>query len=609
MKKLSFYSLIISMAIISIYRVSNINEKEIAWDILGYYMPLPATFIHHDPLLNDISWLKKVNEEKDLTGTLYMVSSNDEGEPMYFFFFGTSFFYLPFFLIGHAIALIFGAVPDGFSPPYQYSLVYGAIIYTFIGLWFFRKVLLNFFSDKITAIILLVTIFSTNYINHLTLINLEPLTVIFMLISIILYYTIKWHKKQKLKYLIFIVSSLALIGLVKPSEVIIFLIPLLWSISSIETAKSKLILIFENRKQFIIAFLIALIIISPQVLYWYLKTGLPFYDTYKNPGVGLDFTHPHIYNVLFSFRKGWLVYTPIMIFFLLGFVFLYKKTKGVFLPTVTYFLVTFYIISSWSEWWYGAGFSIRPLIASYPILALGFGFLIEYIWTKNRFVKITFFIIIVLLTFLNQFQWWQYKQYIIHPFRTTKDSYMAVFLKTSITKQQQELFSIERDFSGKMVFKNKSQYKSQLLVSHDFENDNLSDKHILKDLSNHYFHIDNSEEFALTTRIKYSELTDRDYVWIVIKYKYRQSDDSNNHPFLVVSMHREKGNYSYYAFDVKQDSLRNNWYENEFQYLTPNIRDKEDQLLIYFWNRDKNSFDIDDYEINVFEKKDLKQSI
>jgi len=113
--------------------MNNVSEREISWDVLGYYLYLPATFIYHQPLLRDIEWLKKVNQEKDLTGTLYMVSANGEGQPIYFFLMGMALFYLPFFFIGHVSALMLGFPPDGFSLPYQYALVIGGIIYTIIS--------------------------------------------------------------------------------------------------------------------------------------------------------------------------------------------------------------------------------------------------------------------------------------------------------------------------------------------------------------------------------------------------------------------------------------------------------------------------------------------
>jgi hypothetical protein len=169
LNKFSFITLISICLFLSVFRLNNVIEKEISWDVLGYYLYLPATFIHDDPLFNDTSWLKKVNDEKKLTDTLYMISSNNEGEPMYFFLMGTAIVYLPFFFIGHFSAFLLGFPMDGFSSPYQYSMVIGGIIYTLLGLYFLRKILLHFFSDRITSILLLIIVFGTNYIHHLTI--------------------------------------------------------------------------------------------------------------------------------------------------------------------------------------------------------------------------------------------------------------------------------------------------------------------------------------------------------------------------------------------------------------------------------------------------------
>ena len=120
--------LIVLCAIVLIFRLTHVSKKEISWDVLGYYLYLPATFIQHDPMLQDITWLKKLNKEQNLTGTLYQLSSNDKGDPMYFFFMGMAFFYFPFFILGYGYSLFSGYPLDGFSSPFQYSLVLGGII-------------------------------------------------------------------------------------------------------------------------------------------------------------------------------------------------------------------------------------------------------------------------------------------------------------------------------------------------------------------------------------------------------------------------------------------------------------------------------------------------
>ena len=138
--RFSLITLIVICGFISIYRINTVHENEISWDVLGYYLYLPATFVHHDPLLKDISWLEKINSERKLAGTLYMVSQNKQGEPMYFFLMGMSLFYFLFFLAGNIFSSLLGYPMDGFSFPYQYCLVIGGIIYTIIGLIFLRKI-------------------------------------------------------------------------------------------------------------------------------------------------------------------------------------------------------------------------------------------------------------------------------------------------------------------------------------------------------------------------------------------------------------------------------------------------------------------------------------
>ena len=121
LKNLSLITLIVVSCVLSTYRISNVDKNEISWDVLGYYLYLPATFIHHDPMLKDISWLKKENKERKLTGTLYMVSQNDKGEPMYFFLMGMALFYLPFFFMAGAFSSVSGFPIDGQSLDYKES--------------------------------------------------------------------------------------------------------------------------------------------------------------------------------------------------------------------------------------------------------------------------------------------------------------------------------------------------------------------------------------------------------------------------------------------------------------------------------------------------------
>lgn len=594
LKHLSFITLGLICLFISFYRLNNVNEKEISWDILGYYLYLPSTFIYHEPLLKDIGWLEKINKEKDLAGTLYMVSSNDEGKPIYFFLMGMALFYLPFFFIGHVSASLLGFPPDGFSLPYQYAMVVGGIIYTIIGLIFLRKILKHFFSEGISSLVMLILVFGTNYIHHLTLKNLETGTVLFMLASIIIWYTIKWHQNQKTKYLIIIGSSITLAGLVKPSEIIIILLPLLWNVYSIQSFKEKLRLIAINRKAVLITAIISLLIALPQISYWLIRTGHLFYDSYKNPGVGLDFLSPHIAEVLISYRKGWLLYTPVMIFALIGFYFLYKNNRKIFPALITYFVVSFYVIASWSEWWYGSSFSIRPLITVYPVLAICLGYFLLQVQKEKTILKALIGSVIVLLMLLNQFQWWQLKNNILEPYRTTKAYYWATFLKTSVTDTDKELLLVNRSFTGFTLFDHKEKYAQSILKEQDSS----------KNDSNQFYTLSPDQEYLPFFEKPYSALTNKDHIWMIATLDIRFPENFEGPlPCLVMTMERKEGVYGYLAPEIKIDSAKGQWRKFQVTYLTPEIRNTKDRFKCYIWNRGKTSFAIKYLKLDRFEKK------
>lgn len=602
LKKATLLTLIIVSSIISIYRINVVRENEISWDVLGYYLYLPATFIHHDPMLKDISWLKQVNEEKKLAGTLYMVSQNKEGEPMYFFLMGMAFFYLPFFLLGTIFASLFGFSVDGFSLPYQYFLVVGGILYTIIGLIFLRKVLTRFFSEKLSSLLMIIIVFGTNYINHLTIDDLGTVNVIFMLTSIVLWNTIKWHENYKGKHLIVIFICVTLAALVKPTEIFVLFLPLLWNVTSIEKLKQKITLLITNRKYILISMIICLVIALPQMLYWHHKTGKFIYDSYKNPGVGLDYFSPHIIDILFSYKKGWLLYTPIMIFSLIGFYFLYKKNRQIFYACAVYFLVSFYIIASWTEWWYGAGFSTRPLISTYPILAICLGYFILYINQRKLIIKLLFGIIASFFVFLNQFQWWQYKNYILDPYRTTKDYYWATFLKTNVTESDRDLLMVYRDFSGKMDFTEEYKYQKMLILTNDFEEE--SNKGNQTENNNNFYRLNEDQEYFPVLETQYNELTQKDHIWIKVSMDIRfPKDFEGTLPCIVNTMERKIWSYGYHATDIKLDSVPNHWRRIEVMYITPEIRSGKDRVKCYIWKRGKSTFDIDNIKLEIFKRK------
>lgn len=608
MKK-SIKSLIILVILISgmsFYRLNNVKSFEISWDVLGYYLYLPATFVHDDPLLTDITWLKEQNADNKLTGTYYMISSNEKGENMYFFLMGMSAFYAPSFAVSHFVAAQTGAPTDGFSMPYQYGLVIGGLIYSLIGLIYFRKILLRYLSDNITSLVLLTVVLGTNYIHHLTLDNLGTVNILFMLVSLITWNTIRWRETKNYYRLIPIGIFSILVALVKPSEVFVVLIPLLWEVTSFKLLKDRFIELLSNWKMVVLTILICLLIASPQMYYWYLKTGKVLYDSYKNPGVGLDFLSPHISDVLFSYRKGWLIYTPVMILSIIGFVVLYRNNKPIFFALFIYSFIAFYIIASWSEWWYGAAFSTRPMIAIYPLLGLSIGYTLKAISEKKLWAKTVVAIFVLSCVFLNQFQWWQMKEYILDPYRTTKEYYWRTFLKTSVTAEDREYLLIYRDFTGKMELNNPEDYVSKQEENEDFTNhDKLKTPEVVFDSTYAYYQTRTDQEFFPLYEKRYREISEKDHFWVKAKLKVRyDTTQVGARPLVINTMDRKNGSYGYFATECTGPADSLGWITIETLYLTPEIRTTRDKFKLYLWNRHGQKVDVDDVSVEVLEKKD-----
>jgi hypothetical protein len=377
------------------------------WDAFGYYMYLPSVFIYND--VKELNWIPKIDSTYHVTGGhLYQVCQlKDKKNYTNKYFCGVAIMESPFFFIGHLFAKLKNEKQDGFSWSYQYSIIFGAIFWCFIGFVFLRKVLLTYFDDKITALTLILIALTTNLIQYVSIDGAMSHVYIFPLYAIVLYLTIKWHEKPKLKtaFFIGIISALAVIS--RPTELIIIFIPILWNLQDENSKKSKWKLIFENKIHVIYCFLGGIIGILPQIFYWKYTTGSLIYDV----GSKWFFFNPW-FRVLFGPEKGWFLYTPIAVFMIFGFFFM--KNRPYQKAVLTFSLLNIWIIISWSDWRYGASYSTRALVQSYPVFALSLASFIQWIYTTKK--EVVFYILTLLLIILNFYQINIYNQGILENF-------------------------------------------------------------------------------------------------------------------------------------------------------------------------------------------------
>lgn len=350
------------------FRSLYLNENErngynaTSWDAFGYYMYLPGTFIYND--IRELHWIPTVDSTYSVIGgDLYQAIPLQNGGYTGRYFVGVSILQSPFFGIGHLLAHLSDAKTDGFSRPYQYALIYGAILWVMTGLWFLCKVLREFFSDKVTALTLLLLAFTTNLVQYTAKDGAMSHAFIFPLYAFVLWLTWKWHRAPAMIWAALIGFTIGLATICRPTEFIMIFIPLLWNTQTPESRKQKWAAVFVHRSHVWICLLAGVLALVPQLSYWKFSTGSWIFDV----GSKWVFFNPW-WRVLFGPETGWFTYTPVAIGFIVGFFCIRKYPFRN--AVITFCLLNIWIVIAWFDWKYGASYSTRALVQSLPVCSL-----------------------------------------------------------------------------------------------------------------------------------------------------------------------------------------------------------------------------------------------
>ncbi len=426
MKKGGLISLLACFAILIVFTgvrtdyrdVNNGTIQLTQWDGLGYYVYLPGFFIYDD--LREYEWLESLDKKYGLSGgDLYQLPVQDNGYRVNKYLGGVAIMQSPLFAVGHTIARFSAYPADGFSAPYQYALAYGSIVYFFLALLLLRKILKRYFDDHTVGITLLLLCLASNLIQYVAVDSGLSHVYIFPLYVLILYYTIRWHETPKRRFAAAIGFIIGLAMICRPTEAIMLFIPLLWNHHDKESRKAKWQLIKTNKGHLIFVLIFGLLAICPQLLYWKHASGSWIF----NVGSSWRFLTPY-FRSLFGFEIGWFIYTPITILFVLG---LFLKPRNPYRRSIIVFcLLNIWIIISWADWKYGATYSSRALVQSYPVFTFGLAASIN--WIKKYRVKWLFYVVGVFLVFVNLFQVGQYNSTILHYRDMNRQYYSAIYL-------------------------------------------------------------------------------------------------------------------------------------------------------------------------------------
>ncbi len=400
----------------------------IHWDVISYYGYLPATFIYGDVTLGFLDNPPEgfVNDNK------FWYYEMETGKRLIVTSLGMSIMYAPGFFIAHGLAPLFGQARDGYSSIYQLFLMMTTLMYVILGFVILKNLLIRYFSARVTIWTLLAIALGTNLFYYSTHEAAMAHANSFFLLILFLWLVDRWYVRQSYLNTLLIGALLGFIALVRPTNILVVFVLILYRVNSWDSLWQRIQ--FFLKKYYLVGIMIVGFILAwmPQFLYWHAVTGQYIFYSYGPHGGHFFWGHPHIIETLFSYKKGWFVYTPLMAFAMVGLFMLRKRSDGMFWPLVVLMVTMVYVQSSWWSWWFGGGFGMRAYVELAGLLAFPMAAAFEsIIENRRRLLRIGGMILIVSLIFLQQFQTYQYKESFIHFMGMNKEVYWKSFLRLS----------------------------------------------------------------------------------------------------------------------------------------------------------------------------------
>lgn len=339
----------------------------ISWDVSGYYLYLPAIFIHHD--LRELRFHEQMLRDYAPTPDFQQAYRHPvSGHYVLKYSAGLAVQFLPFFLVAHALAAPLGYPPDGFSPPYQMAILAGSLLMAVVGLGLVRRALRPRFGEWPTALTLLTIVLGTNYLCFSALAGAMTHNWLFTWYAALLLLTPAFYGRPTLGRALAIGAIVGLMALTRPTDILAVLIPLLWGLRpNGGVGRARLAFWRQHAGLLLSAGLAGTAVLSVQPLYWHYVGGEWVIYSYQDQG--FSWLQPHFWNGIFSYDSGWLLYSPLLVAALVGFGSLRRQQPEAFWALLVFFVLFAYVTFAWDEWRYGGSLGQRAMVQSYAVLA------------------------------------------------------------------------------------------------------------------------------------------------------------------------------------------------------------------------------------------------
>lgn len=491
---------------------------------------------------------------------------------------GVSLLLLPFFLIGYVWASWFGYEVNGLSEPFEKMISIGALFYALMGLYFIRKLLIKLnVKDFAIALVVVLIFFGTHLLNYS--LNEPAMSHVysFALISAFFYFSYQVFNSGERKYFILAAFMLALITLVRPINIIALGIVPFWSNSLKEFIERMKNIFFKQTKTMIIAGVVFKVTILIQSFVWLAQNGKMMQWSYKDNG--LYFFSPNTLKMLFGFNSGFFIYTPLCLLLMLGFIPLFKENTYKFFALFLFLIFVFYLFSCHWAYTYFDGLSIRPMVDILPVFAIVGAKLISSLEGKLKTITVPALCIFLILNLVTCYQ---YKAGILPPASMNQAKFKYIFLKT------------DKKYAGVLGGCNdllpysKNHPEKSFSLRETFGNENL-------DCANKEYPFGHE-----VTSLGFNSTK----IYIKAKLKRKETGMNSSSGALIVcnieSPDKSKQNMQAFKLNDVPSEKCCDWQTWEYNVTMDGKIEASDRLQVYVWNKEKQAFLIDDFEVEVY---------
>ena len=352
------------LSIVAVYSL-RLNGPPIRSDGMGYYLYLPAVFIHHDIRLQSLAVEHFNGKIPAWTGTKLFAGTHNY---LIKYPIGEAVLMTPFFLLACLVSHVMNARIDGFSYPFQIAAALSGLVYAVAGLAILWGILQRRFKQNTILLVLFGLVFGTNFFHYASYDSIFSHAYSFFLFCAFLYLVEQVYSRSLSRDFLAAGAVAGLIIVTRPTNALWLLFGVLYGVTSIKELFERFQFLKSHIKECLLGMMPLSGVIALQLLYWKAISGTFFIDSYRYEH--FNFLKLEVVNVLFSARKGLFFWSPILLTIFPGLFYVKKKAPEFFVPILLFFPLNLYVISSWHCWWYGGAFGARAFVESLPVFAI-----------------------------------------------------------------------------------------------------------------------------------------------------------------------------------------------------------------------------------------------